>query len=122
MGTVIFINLVIVIAVCVLNLNILFPSSFWPGWKVVHSEWQYGPEPDPSESWRQNQWEQFAIIWNEWINPSLAFVSFVVYGLSKHARAKYMRAFSFFKVHPIYRCGLAGPPIPQVKNITSSSS
>jgi len=70
------------------------PLPFWTGWTFVHTDWEaYGL---PTSSWDRSIWDKLVLRWDEVINPALAIVFFLIFGLTKEARANYWSALYFF--------------------------
>lgn len=65
------------------------PVVFYPGWKLVHSDWTV--IQTPSSMWNQLVWIKFNVKWDDWINVFFAAVFFLLFGVTKEARSKYMQ-------------------------------
>lgn len=66
---------------------------FYPGWTFNHSDWQ--PESFPTSMWSTMKRTEFALHWDEWINPFYAVVFFALFGFTPEARKGYCRLFRF---------------------------
>lgn len=89
-----FITLPISITSLVANIARTGPSFvFYKGWTYNHSDWE--PVLYPKSMWSTKKWSVFSLYWGEWINPFLALVFFVLFGLTPEARKGYRRLFRF---------------------------
>ena len=78
------------------------PNKFYPGWSAVHKDWD--PVSVTAEEWRtQGVFVFFTIVWYGWYNVFLAVVIFGLFGLTRDARAAYMRVFDALRPRPLYR-------------------
>lgn len=69
------------------------PLPFWTGWTFVHTDWEaYGL---PTSVWDASIWDKLVIRWDEVINPALAVIFFLIFGLTKEARSNYWNVLYF---------------------------
>lgn len=67
--------------------------AFWPGWKVVHSEFPL-IQSVSSDEWKSaGSWTVFLIRFDQWVNPLLAIVFFVLFGLTEKNWLRYRDLF-----------------------------
>lgn len=69
------------------------PLPFWLGWTYVHSDW--APFGIPASAWKAGISSTLQTRYDQVVNPILAIVFFLIFGLTKQARAKYWSAFYF---------------------------
>ena len=69
------------------------PLPFWTGWAYVHTDWE--PFGLPSSVWEQSIWDKLVVRWDEVINPALALVFFLIFGLTREARWNYWVALTY---------------------------
>lgn len=69
------------------------PFPFYPGWTLVHSEWE--PNSIPKTAWSTSKWNELSVYWDDWINPFFALVFFALFGLTPEARKGYRKFFRF---------------------------
>lgn len=66
---------------------------FWPGWTYVHSDWE--PFGLPESAWISTTPGILQTRYDEVINFILAVVFFLIFGLTKQARANYWSVIRF---------------------------
>ena len=77
----------------VTNLFIVGSISFWPGWKVIHSDFSTIPTAT-SEEWKaRGFWTIFEVRFYQWINPVFALAFFLLFGLTEQKRSWYRSIF-----------------------------
>lgn len=64
---------------------------FWTGWTRIHEHWT--PLLVTSEHWKHNAWSNLKVRLDEWLDVCLAGIFFLLFGLTREARASYARAF-----------------------------
>ncbi|VDC04515.1 unnamed protein product [Peniophora sp. CBMAI 1063] len=78
------------------------PDKFYPGWSAVHKDWD--AVSVSAEEWRtEGTFVFFTIVWYGWYNVFLAVVIFGVFGLTRDARAAYMRVFDALRTRSLRR-------------------
>lgn len=68
-------------------------TTFWPGWKIAHSEISSVPTITSVEWKSAGPLVVSSIIINEWINPLFAIVFFALFGLTENNRLWYCDLF-----------------------------
>lgn len=65
--------------------------DFWPGWSSVHSSFDVIPEVS-SQVWRSSSLTRISVQWTEWIYVCLSLLFFGLFGCTRDARRRYVRA------------------------------
>ncbi|KAI0318444.1 GPCR fungal pheromone mating factor [Amylostereum chailletii] len=76
----------------VLDIGQLEPRVFWPGWDVVHEQFDEIVTATADE-WRPDFWSRFGLGFDNWVNPAFAVAFFVLFGLTSEARRTYATVF-----------------------------
>lgn len=83
--------------------NLSESLPFWPGWTDVHTVWE--PQGIPEWAWSATITSRLQTRYDEVINLILAFVFFLIFGLTKRARANYWRCIQLL-LRPLgIKCG-----------------
>lgn len=77
----------------VLDFSPFHDLRFWPGWAAAHEDWHKPIDRFTATEWHSSVWDNFGVRISEWTNVLLALIFFLLFGLTRKARARYACAF-----------------------------